>query len=57
LPLIEVHPHRPRALSDAFVQVEIGQGIAGLGGADLVQEAEGAGFLVGLVTVEQQARA
>jgi hypothetical protein len=56
-PVIEVHPHRPRAVLDAFVQVEIRQRIAGLGGADLVREAEGAGFLVGLVAVEQQARA
>jgi hypothetical protein len=44
-------------VSDAFVQVEIGQGIAGLGGAYLVREAEGAGFLIRLVAVEQQARA
>jgi hypothetical protein len=42
---------------DAFVQIEIRQRIAGLCGADLVREAEGTGFLVGLVPVEQQARA
>jgi hypothetical protein len=42
---------------DAFMQVEVRQRIAGLGGADLVREAERAGFLVGLVAVEQQAGA
>jgi len=41
---------------DAFVQVEIRQRIARLRGADLVWEAEGTGFVVGLVAVEQQAR-
>jgi hypothetical protein len=44
-------------VSDAFMQVEIRQRIAGFGGADLVREAEGPGLLVGLVAVEQQARA
>jgi hypothetical protein len=57
LALIEVYPHRPGAVADAFVQVEIGQGVAGLGGTDLVRETEGTGFIVGLVAVEQQAGA
>ena len=57
LPLVEVHPHRPYAVPDAFVQVEVRQRIAGLSRADLVREAERAGFLVGLVPVEQQTRA
>jgi len=39
------------------MHVEIRQRIAGLRGADLVRESEGAGFLVALVAVEQQARA
>ena len=54
---IKVHPHRPRTVPDAFMQVEVRQRIASLGGADLVREAERAGFLVGLVAVEQQAGA
>jgi hypothetical protein len=57
MPPIKVHPHRPRTVPDAFMQVEVRQRIAGLGGADLVREAERAGFLVGLVAVEQQAGA
>jgi hypothetical protein len=49
-----MHPHRPYAVLDAFVQVEARERIARLRGADLVGESEGQGLLVALVAVEQQ---